>query len=81
MQRLQSKQDESAEGEEMKQQQKLNIMKDLTKKTISKRRIDAESQWWVTELLPADSESVDPSRMGTHHAEVVGVVGENEKGR
>ena len=54
LQRLQSKQEESAEEEEMKQQQR--FMKDLTKKISPKGRMDAESRWWVTELLVADCE-------------------------
>ena len=32
----------------------MKIMKDLTKKIRSKVRMDAESRWWVTELLAAD---------------------------
>ena len=32
------------------------IMKDLTKKIRSKGRMDAESRWWVSELLAADCE-------------------------
>ena len=40
----------------MKQQQRKKIMTDLTKKIRSKRRMDAESRWWVTELLAADCE-------------------------
>ena len=55
-QRLQSKQEESAEEEEMKQQQRMKIMKDLTQKIRSKGRMDAESRWWVAELLAADCE-------------------------
>ena len=35
LQRLQSKQDELTEGEEMKQQQRMNILKDMTKKIRS----------------------------------------------
>ena len=55
MQRLQSKQEESAKEEEkMKQQQRMKIMNDLTKKFRSKGRMDAESRWWVSELLAAD---------------------------
>ena len=40
----------------MKQQQRMKIVKDLTKKIRSKGRMDAESRWWVTELLAADCE-------------------------
>ena len=55
-QRLPSKQAESTEEEEMKQQQRMKIMKDLTRKIRSKGRMDGESRWWVTELLAADCE-------------------------
>ena len=40
----------------MKRQQRMNIMKDMTKKMRSKGRMDAESRWWVAELLAADCE-------------------------
>ena len=40
----------------MKQQQRMNIMKDLTKKIRSKGRMDGRNRWWVTELLAADCE-------------------------
>ena len=53
---VQSKQEELEEVEEMKQQQRMKIMKDLTKRIRSKGRRDAESRWWVTELLAADCE-------------------------
>ena len=56
LQRLESKQEELEEGEEMKQQQRMRIMKDLTKKIRSKGRMDAENRCWVTELLAADRE-------------------------
>ena len=56
LQRLESKQEESAEEGEMKQQRRMKIMKDLTKKIRSKERMDAESRWWVTGLLAADCE-------------------------
>ena len=46
----------STEVEEMKQQQRMNILKDLTRKIRSKGRMDAESRWWVTGLLAADCE-------------------------
>ena len=47
LQRLQSRQDESAEEEEMKQQKRINFMKDLTKKIRSKGRMDAKNRWWA----------------------------------
>ena len=40
----------------MKHQQRMTIMKDLTKKITSKGRMDAENRWWVTELLAVDCE-------------------------
>ena len=43
LQRMQSKQDELTEGEEMKQQQRMKIMKDLTKKIRSRGGMDAEN--------------------------------------
>ena len=56
MQRLQSKQEELAEEEEMKQQQRMAIMKHLMKKIRSKGGIDAKNRWWVAELLAKDYE-------------------------
>ena len=34
----------------------MKVMNDMTKKTRSKGRMDAESRWWVAELLAADCE-------------------------
>ena len=56
VQRLQSKQDESTEEEEMKQQQRMATVEDQIKKIRSKGRVDAENRWWVSELLAADCE-------------------------
>ena len=56
MQRLQSKQEELTEEEEMKQQQRMAVMKDLIKKIRSKGRMDAKNRWWVSELLAKDCE-------------------------
>ena len=56
LQRLRSRQEDLTEGEEMKQQQRMMIMKDVTKRIRSKGRMDAENRWWVTELLAADYE-------------------------
>ena len=53
---LQSVHEGSTEGEEMKWQRRMKVMKDMTKKIRSKGRIDAENRWWVTELLAADCE-------------------------
>ena len=46
----------STEVEEMKEQQRMKIMQELTRKIRSKGRMDAESRWWVTELLAANCE-------------------------
>ena len=48
--------DDSTEEEEMKRQRRMKIMKDMTKKIRSRGRMDAESRWWVAELLAADCE-------------------------
>ena len=56
LQRLQSKQEELTEEEEMKQQQRVAIMKDLIKKTRSEGSMDAKNRWWVSELLAKDCE-------------------------
>ena len=40
----------------MKQQRRMKIMKNLTKKIRSKAIMDAKNRWWVTGLLAADSE-------------------------
>ena len=41
---------------EMKQQQRMKVMKDLSKRIRSTCRVNAENRWWVTELLAADCE-------------------------
>ena len=56
LRRLQIKQEESTEEEEMTQQQRMAIMKDLIKKITSKGRMDAKNRWWVTEILATDCE-------------------------
>ena len=40
----------------MKQQQRMKIVKGLTKKIRSEGRMDAKSRWWATEVLAADCE-------------------------
>ena len=42
--------------EEMKQQQRMAIMKDLMKKITSEGRMDAEDRWWILEFLATDCE-------------------------
>ena len=46
------------EREEMKRQERMKVMKDMTKKIRSKERMDAENRWCVAELLAADCEKV-----------------------
>ena len=48
--------EDSTDEEEMKRQQRMKVMKDMLKKIRSQRRMDAENQWWVAELLAADRE-------------------------
>ena len=55
LQRLQSKQEDLTEEEEMMQQQRMAIMRDLIKKIRPKGRMD-ENLWWVLELLAKDCE-------------------------
>ena len=49
-------QEKSTEEEETKQQQRMMMMKDLVKNIRSEGRMDAQSRWWVSELLAADCE-------------------------
>ena len=46
---------DSTEGEEMKRQKRMKIMKEMTKKIGSKSRIDAENRWW---LHPCEEETM-----------------------
>ena len=46
-------QESQTEKEEMRQQQKMKVMKDMTKKIWSKGSMDANNSWWVSELLAA----------------------------
>ena len=61
----------------MKRQRRMKVMKDMTKKIRAKGRLDADNSWWVSELLAA--ESLDPCRMGRHHAESVRLAGRDEE--
>ena len=45
LQRLQSMHEDSTEKEEMRRQQRMKVMKDMTKKIRSKGRMDAENRW------------------------------------
>ena len=56
LQRLQSKQEEATEEEEMKQQLRMAIMKDLIRKIRSKGRMDDRNRWLVAEILAAACE-------------------------
>ena len=40
----------------MEQQQRMNVMKDVTRQTWAKASLDANNSWWVSELLAADCE-------------------------
>ena len=53
--------DDTTEEEEMRRQQRMTVMKDTTKNTRSKRRMDTENRWLVTELLAADYEKAWPN--------------------
>ena len=53
LQRKRSMQEGSTEEEEMNQQQRMKAMKDMTRKTKAKGRMDASNSWWVSELLAA----------------------------
>ena len=54
LQRLKSMHEDSTEGEETSRQQRMVVLKDMTKMIRSKSRMDAENRWWVAELLAAD---------------------------
>ena len=47
---------ESGEKIVWNRQQRMKIMKDMTKKIRSKGKMDADSRWWVADLLAADCE-------------------------
>ena len=49
LQRRQSMHEDSTDQEEMRRQQRMKVMKDMTKKLRSKRRMDAGKRWWVAE--------------------------------
>ena len=69
LQGLQSTHEDATEGEEMKRQERMKIMKDTTKKIRSKGRMDAGNRWWVAELLAADCEKawLHPGEEETMH--------------
>ena len=47
-------QESQTEKGEMKQQQRMKVMRDMTRKIKSKDRIDANNSWCESELLVAD---------------------------
>ena len=69
------------EVEEMKQQQRMAVMRDLIKKIRSKGRMDAKSRWWVSELLAKDWKAWITHRTGRYHAEMVRMAGAPEEER
>ena len=56
MQRKQGMQEGQTEREEMRQQQRMKVMKDMTRKIRAKGRMDANHSRWVSELLATDCE-------------------------
>ena len=72
-------QEDSTEGGEMKRQERMKMMKDMAKQIRLKGRTDAANRWWI--VGGRLRESVVPSRMGRHHAEMGRVVEGDEKGR
>ena len=49
-------QEGSTEDEEMKQQQRMIVLKDMARKIRAKERMDANNRRWASELLAADCE-------------------------
>ena len=74
LQRKPGIQEGSTEEEEMKQQQRMKVMKDMGRKIRAKGRKDANNSWWVSEFLAAA-----PSGMGRYYAEMARLVVRNEK--
>ena len=63
LQRKQGMQKNQTQKEEVRQQQRMKAMKDMTRKNTAKGRMDAKHSWWFSELLAADCEkSVAPFR-------------------
>ena len=82
LQRLQSMHEDSTEGDEVKRQQRMKVMKEMMKKIRPKERIDAGNRLCVAEFLAADCENawLHPGE-GRHQAKngMFGWI--NEKGR
>ena len=52
--RLAAKQVSQTEMEETRQQQRMKVITDMTRKIKSKGRMNANNSWWVSELLAPD---------------------------
>ena len=60
--------EDCTEEEEMRSQQRMKLMKDITKKIRSRGWMDAKNRWWVADLLAANCEkawlhSVEETKM------------------
>ena len=56
LQRVQSMREDSTEEEEMKRQQRMKTMKDMTKKMRLRGKMNEDNRWWMAELLVVDCE-------------------------
>ena len=82
LQRRQSMREDSTEIEK-RRQQRVKVMKDMTKRIRSKGRVDAQNRWWVAELLAADCEKawLHPEEEETIKNEIIGWKMEKEDDR
>ena len=66
-------QESQTEKKEMRQQQRMKVMTDMTRKIKkTKGRMYANNSWWASELLVADCQKiVAPPGMGRHYATMV----------
>ena len=63
---------EDSMEDEMRRQQRIEVMKEMTRKIRSKGKMDAESRWWIAELLGGRlREGVAPSRRRRNDAKMV----------
>ena len=51
-------QEGQTEEEEIRQQQRMKVMKEMTSTIKIKGRMDANKSWWSSDLLAADCEKV-----------------------
>ena len=79
MQRLQSKQEESTEEEEMKQQQRIAIIKHLTKKIRSKGSMDAKTVGGSRSCLRCTVRKHGPTQDGRIPCKMVCMAGAHEE--